>query len=83
MLTLGNLPEDIQHQPIAREDVAYFPDLDKQDVSVKSHKPFCRVLLFHRCWEKLLANFDHWKEKGPLMLLPHLMHLNRSMDSNL
>lgn len=66
VLTLGNWPEHIQHQPLAREDVAYLPDLDKQDVSIKSHRPFCRVLLFHRCWEKMLANFDQWKDKGTL-----------------
>jgi hypothetical protein len=50
--TLGNLPKAMQTKEIAREVVAYFPNIDTGDVR-DDLSPFCKCLLFHRCWKVL------------------------------
>jgi hypothetical protein len=80
VITLANWTEDVRNSTRARQDVAFLPDFSKKDIPVKSHRPLCRVHLFHLCWQALLIYWPNFK--NGILIYQLNSQIKRYLDTN-
>jgi hypothetical protein len=58
----NNIPWEHQQNPFFRDTLAYMVKMHKKDIPVKSHRSYCKTLVYHRQFEIINRPFlEIWK----------------------